>query len=62
MKVSSAVFLDAKVLEYPLDSSSELNKITVEIIYGLLNDKVTLCTSHHVIEEVLRITQKIIVG
>lgn len=53
------VFLDANVLVYALDKTSEHHSDTVVLIQKLLNDGVTLCTSHHVIEEVLHIARKI---
>lgn len=56
---SSPVFLDANVLIYALDETSEHYAITVAHIQQLLNDNVTLCTSHHVIEEVLHIARKV---
>jgi predicted nucleic acid-binding protein len=56
---NSAVFLDANVLVYSLDKTSELHGESVEIIQRLLEEKTDLCTSHHVIEEVLHIVQKI---
>jgi predicted nucleic acid-binding protein len=62
MMASGAVFLDANVLIYSLDKTSDFNTNTVAVIQKLLDKKVTLCTSHHVIEEVLHITQKIMIG
>lgn len=59
MTTSSAVFLDANAIIYALDSTSKFNVGTVEIIQRLLEANVTLCTSHHVIEEVLHIARKI---
>lgn len=56
---SSAVFLDANVLVYSLDKTSEQHSEAVEIIQRLLDEGTVLCTSHHVIEEVLHIVQKI---
>lgn len=59
MMSSSVVFLDANAIIYALDSTSEFNADTVERIQRLLDADVTLCTSHHVIEEVLHITRRI---
>lgn len=59
MAAKTAVFLDANVLVYALDKTSELHDNAVGIIQKLLKEKTTLCTSHHVIEEVLHIVQKI---
>ena len=56
---SSAVFLDANVLVYSLDKTSEQHNEAVEIIQRLLDEGTILCSSHHVIEEVLHIVQKI---
>lgn len=53
------VFLDANTLVYALDITSSQNSTAVSLIQRLLNDGVTLCTSHHVIEEVLFIARKI---
>jgi predicted nucleic acid-binding protein len=57
-----AVFLDANVLVYALDKTSEPYAVVVAIIQALLSQNVTLCTSHHVIEEVLHITQIVNAG
>ena len=54
-----AVFLDANVLIYALDKTSEQYDDVVEAIQKLLSEKAALCTSHHVIEEVLHIVQRI---
>jgi predicted nucleic acid-binding protein len=59
MTISSPVFLDANVLVYSLDESSEPYAVTVGAIQRLLAENVTLCTSHHVIEEVLHVVKKI---
>jgi predicted nucleic acid-binding protein len=56
---NTAVFLDANVLLYSLDKTSEQHKEVVKIIQNLLNEKSVLCTSHHVIEEVLHIVQRL---
>jgi predicted nucleic acid-binding protein len=59
MTNSSPVFLDANVLVYALDQTSEPYAKTVEAVQRLLGEDVTLCTSHHVIEEVLHVVSKI---
>lgn len=56
---SSQVFLDANAIVYALDKTSAQHSSTVACIQRLLNENVTLCTSHHVIEEVLHIARKI---
>jgi predicted nucleic acid-binding protein len=56
---SSQVFLDANTLIYALDETSEQYTTVVAIVQQLLDEGVTLCTSHHVIEEVLHIVRKI---
>lgn len=56
---NSVIFLDANVLVYSLDKTSEQHEDAVEIIQRLIAEKAILCTSHHVIEEVLHIVQKI---
>jgi len=56
---SSQVFLDANAIIYALDETSERHPKTVACIQQLLAKNVTLCTSHHVIEEVLHIARKI---
>jgi len=53
------VFLDANVLVYSLDKTSEQHSEAVDIIQALLDEGTVLCTSHHVIEEVLHIVQRI---
>ncbi|GEM_PF-2598416 len=59
MMPSSQVFLDANALIYALDETSDRHDEVVALIQRLLDEDVTLCTSHHVIEEVVHITQKI---
>jgi predicted nucleic acid-binding protein len=59
MMANSAAFLDANVLVYSLDKTSEQHNETVKILQRLLDEKTILCTSHHVIEEVLHIVEKI---
>ena len=56
---SSQVFLDANAIIYALDETSERYSGTVACIQRLLDEDATLCTSHHVIEEVLYIARKI---
>jgi predicted nucleic acid-binding protein len=53
------VFLDANVLIYSLDQTSQPYRETVDVIQQLLKQGAELCTSHHVIEEVLHITQRL---
>ena len=53
------VFLDANAIIYSLDKSGDLYKHVVSLIQRLLDEGVILCTSHHVIEEVLHVVQKI---
>jgi len=55
----TAVFLDANALIYALDKTSNLHDHAVKAIQELLKDKAPVCTSHHVVEEVLHIVQKI---
>lgn len=59
MSTNTQVFLDANVLVYAFDETSDYHKGTVACIQQLLDDGVTLCTSHHVIEEVLHIVRRI---
>lgn len=56
---NSVAFLDANVLVYSLDKTSEQHSEAVEVIQRFLDERTVLCTSHHVIEEVLHIVQKI---
>jgi predicted nucleic acid-binding protein len=53
------VFLDANVLIYSLDETSQPYGQAVGTLQRLLEEGAELCTSHHVIEEVLHITQKL---
>lgn len=59
MTTSPPVFLDANVIIYGLDKTSEPYKETTALIQSLLEQGSTLCTSHHVIEEVLHVVQKL---
>lgn len=59
MTSSPQVFLDANVLIYALDETSALYSDVVTAIQRLLDNGVTLCTSHHVIEEVLHIARRV---
>ena len=59
MMTKSPVFVDANALVYVLDETSDYYAHTVALIQKLLGENVTLCTSHHVIEEVLHIAQKV---
>jgi len=56
---SSQVFLDANAIIYALDKTCEQHSEIVACIQRLLDEDITLCTSHHVIEEVLYIARKI---
>lgn len=57
--MSKGVFLDANALVYFLDETAELHATTVSLLQNLVNDKAELYTSHHVIEEVLFIVNKL---
>ena len=59
MAEADPVFLDANVIIYSLDETSQPYKQTVGAIQRLLDQGAELCTSHHVIEEVLHIIQKL---
>lgn len=59
MTTDTQVFVDANALIYALDKTSDQYNEVVRLIQQLLDDGVTLCTSHHVIEEVLHIVHKI---
>lgn len=59
MTSSAQVFLDANALIYALDETSTLYSDVVTAIQRLLDNGVTLCTSHHVIEEVLHIARRV---
>jgi len=56
---STQVFLDANALVYALDETGDRYDEVVSLIQRLLDDDVVLCTSHHVIEEVVHVTRKI---
>ena len=56
---SPPVFLDANVLVYALDESGDFYTNTVACIQQLLDDGAVLCTSHHVIEEVVHIARRV---
>ena len=59
MMTDNQVFLDANAIIYALDETCDQYTATVNVIQKLLNDEVTLCTSHHVIEEVLHVARRI---
>ena len=59
MTTDQQVFLDANALIYALDETNERYTSVVNLIQHLLDNGVTLCSSHHVIEEVLHIARKI---
>lgn len=56
--MASPVFLDANAIIYALDETSEFYDQTVETIQRLLKDGSELCTSHHVLEEVIHVAVK----
>lgn len=47
------VFLDANAIIYTLDETSSYFEATVSVVQGVLESGAYLCTSHHVIEEVI---------
>lgn len=53
------VLLDANVLIYYLDETSERNIETVRLLQQLVDEQEQLVTSHHVIEEVLFVLSRI---
>lgn len=59
MTANEAVFLDANAIIYALDKTSEFYDNTVATIQQFLDEQLDFYTSHHVIEEVLHIAQKI---
>jgi len=59
---SSPTFLDANAILYALDETSEFYDQTVAAIQKLLKDGSELCTSHHVIEEVVCVAVKSTAG
>ena len=56
---SLSVFLDANALVYALDETNDRYGEVVALMQRLIDEGVTLCTSHHVIEEVVHIARKI---
>ena len=56
---SAQVFLDANALIYVLDETSDQHAEAVVIVQRLLDEGVVLCSSHHVIEEVMHVVRKI---
>ena len=56
--MANAVFLDANAIIYALDETSVFYNHAVSVIQKLLQDNNELCTSHHVIEEVIYIAVK----
>lgn len=59
MSKPASVFLDANVLIYFLDETAQLHQTTVATLQKLVDDEVELFTSHHVVEEVLFIVNKL---
>ncbi|WP_236973893.1 type II toxin-antitoxin system VapC family toxin [Membranihabitans maritimus] len=57
--MNKTVFLDANVLIYYLDESSDRQGDVVEKLQFLIGESSELYTSHHVIEEVLHIIFKL---
>lgn len=57
MTTDAQVFLDANAIIYALDETGDQYSEVVDIIQKLLDEGVTLCTSHHVIEEVLHVAR-----
>lgn len=53
------VLLDANVLVYYLDETSDNHALTIDLLQELVDDDEQLVTSHHIIEEVLFILSKI---
>lgn len=53
------VLLDANVLVYYLDETSDSHILTIDLLQKLVDDDEQLVTSHHIIEEVLFILSKI---
>ena len=53
------LFLDANAILYALDETCDYYPKVVKIIQNQLDNGVMLCTSHHVIEEVLHVARKI---
>lgn len=60
--MASPTFLDANAIIYALDETSKYNEQAVATIQKLLKDGSELCTSHHVIEEVIYVAVKITNG
>lgn len=56
--MASPVFLDANAIIYVLDATSEFYDQTVALFQKLLGDDTELCTSHHVLEEVIYVASK----
>lgn len=53
------IFLDANVLVYYLDETSDFHQPTIKKLQELVDDQQQLATSHHVIEEVLFVLRKL---
>ncbi len=53
------VLLDANVLVYYLDETSDNHALTIDLLQGLVDNDEQLVTSHHIIEEVIFILSKI---
>ena len=59
MNESTEVFIDANVLIYYLDETSEKHPTVMAILQQLIDNNTYLYTSHHVLEEVLFIISKL---
>lgn len=56
--MASPVFLDANAIIYALDETSSYYNFTVKIVQSILASGAQVCTSHHVIEEVVHVVVK----
>jgi predicted nucleic acid-binding protein len=56
------VLLDANVLVYYLDETSDNHVLTIDLLQKLVDNDEQLVTSHHIIEEVLFVLSKIDFG
>lgn len=57
--IDSYVFLDTNAIIYALDETSEYHTKTVQTIQKILDAGSLLCSSHHVIEEVIHVSRKL---
>ena len=56
--MDSPVFLDANAIVYVLDETSSYYSCAVQLVQRILAGGAELCTSHHVIEEVIYVIGK----